>query len=95
MWISLSSLYSFSLAKQSDKTEIADSFKEKISVYNLSLQNISDGEIKLLRMETKHVHVTIVSAEQTKIDILSFSRKLLLKYSFHAVENTTEDIIIH
>ena len=39
------------------------------------------------------VPLTQISAEEKKIDVLKFSRKLLLKAQFHNVDNTSVDLI--
>ena len=55
----------------------------RVSIYNLSSQDITEGEISLLKLGTKFVPATVVPEEDTKVDILRFSRKLLLKARFH------------
>ena len=55
----------------------------RVSIYNLSSQDITEGEISLLKLGTKFVPATLVPEEDTKVDILRFSRKLLLKARFH------------
>lgn len=62
----------------------------RVSVFNLSSQEITEGEISLLKLGTKFVPATLVPTEDTKVDILRFSRKLLLKARFH--DSDYEDI---
>ena len=49
----------------------------RVSVFNLSSQDITEGEISLLKLGTKFGPATLVPTEDTKVDILRFSRKLL------------------
>ena len=62
-------------------------------MYNFSSTNIGDGEVEVLSLGTKFVPVTNIPAEEKKIDILKFSRKILLKFRFHGVEKSSEDLI--
>ena len=39
------------------------------------------------------VPLTKINHEEKKIDVLKFSRNILLKYQFHNVENTSIDLI--
>ena len=57
--------------------------EEAIKVYNLSSVEISEREIDLLSLGTKFVPPTGVSLQEEKIDLLKFSRKLLLNHTFH------------
>ena len=65
----------------------------KISVFNLSSQNLTDGEISLFKLGTNFVPVTKVSALETKVDILRFSRRLLLKAKFHDSNFSDESLV--
>ena len=65
----------------------------KVSVYNLSSQDITEGEISLLKLGTKFVPATLVPEEDTKVDILRFSRKLLLKTRFHESDFIDNSIV--
>ena len=56
--------------------------KINVSVYNLSNLNLTGGEISLLGLGIKFVPVTEISMDEKKVDILRFSRKLLLKANF-------------
>ena len=55
----------------------------KVGVFNLSSQIITQAEICLFKMGTKFVPATLIPATDTQVDILRFSRKLLLKARFH------------
>ena len=55
----------------------------KVSVYNLSSQEVSDGEISLFKLCPNFVPATLIPDVDTKVDILRFSRKLLLQARFH------------
>ena len=52
-------------------------------MYNFSSIELTEGEISLLSLGPKFVPSTLVPIEQTKIDILRFSRKILLKENFN------------
>ena len=54
-----------------------------MSVYNLSSQKLTEGEISLFKLSPNMVPATIIPSVNTKVDILRFSRKLLLKARFH------------
>ena len=58
----------------------------RVSVYNFSSQDITEGEISLLKLGLKFVPTTPIPEQDTKVDILRFSRKLLLKANFHGSE---------
>ena len=64
-----------------------------MSVYNLSTQSLTEGEISLFALGPKFVPVTEVDPLDTKVDILRFSRKLLLKAHFHGSEFTDDSLI--
>ena len=57
--------------------------KPKVGVFNFSSQIITDGEISLLKLGTGFVPATLIPVTDTQVDILRFSRKLLLKAQFH------------
>ena len=65
----------------------------KVNVFNLSSQHISDGEISLFQLGTKFVPVTKSSTLETKVDILKFSRKLLLKARFHDSDFNDDSLV--
>ena len=65
----------------------------KISVFNLSSQDLTDGEISLFKLGTNFVPVTKVSALETEVDILRFSRKILLKAKFHDSNFSDESLV--
>ena len=81
---------SFSLDVSSNNTKITD---DKISVYNFSGINITPGEISMLNLGPKMVPNTTISFEEKKIDILKFSRKLLLHERFYNVNFENTDLI--
>ena len=54
-----------------------------VSVFNFSSQSLTEGEISLLKLSPNMVPATIIPAVDTKVDILRFSRKLLLKAQFY------------
>ena len=54
----------------------------KVRVFNLSSVNITEGEVSLFKLGLNFVPVTPVSDLETKVSILNFSRKLLLKWRF-------------
>ena len=54
-----------------------------VSVFNFSSQSLTEGEISLLKLCPNMVPATIIPAVDTKVDILRFSRKLLLKAQFY------------
>lgn len=64
-----------------------------MSVYNFSSEQLTDGEISLLNLGTKFVPATIIPEENTKIDILKFSRKLLLKGHFFDSDYSDDSIV--
>ena len=66
---------------------------DNISVYNFSGVKITEGEISLLSLGPKMVPNSVVSFEQKKIDVLKFSRKLLLKNQFHNSQYESLDLI--
>ena len=71
----------------------AEVAKERISVYNFSGIEITDGELSLFNLGPKMVPNAKISFEEKKIDVLKFSRKLLLKHQFHGLEDNSVDII--
>ena len=56
--------------------------KHNVKIFNLSSHNLTKQEISILKLGPKFVPVTPTDFEQTKIDILKFSRVLLLKANF-------------
>ncbi|NQY54553.1 MAG: hypothetical protein HRT42_13390 [Campylobacteraceae bacterium] len=66
---------------------------EKIKVYNLSSKILTEGEINLLALGTKFVPAIKTSAKEQKIDILKFSRKLILKAMFFGKPSNDESLI--
>ena len=62
-------------------------------MYNLSSQGLTEGEISLFSLGPKFVPVTEVDSLDTKVDILHFSRKLLLKAHFHESEYSDDSLI--
>ena len=75
------------------ETSVSKSGDLKISIYNLSSQDITDGEISLLKLGTKFVPVTLVPPEDSKVDILRFSRKLLLHAMFFDSEYSDVSVV--
>ena len=67
----------------------------RVSVYNFSSQAISEGEISLLKLGLKFVPSTTVPEIDTKVDILRFSRKLLLKARFNDVNYEDDSLVKH
>ena len=55
----------------------------KVSVFNFSSQVITEGEISLFKLGKGFVPANLVPATDTQVDILRFSRKLLLKARFY------------
>ena len=66
---------------------------EKIKLYNFSSQKLPPAQISLLCLGTKFVPATRVSHEERKVDILKFSRKLLLKANFHGSDYSDPSLI--
>ena len=56
--------------------------RKKVKLYNLSSHICTKDEISALSLGPKFVPLTNSDIDQTKVDILSFSRKLLLKAQF-------------
>ena len=71
---------------------VLDCKKIKPVVYNLSSVNLKDCELELLALGPKMVPTTNSDIIQNKIDILNFSRKLLLIEQFHDKEEECIDI---
>ena len=65
----------------------------KVKVYNLSSVELTEGAISVAALGPKFVPTTASDAETTKIDILNFSRSLLLKARFHGSTYTDESLI--
>ena len=65
----------------------------KVSVYNLSSQEITEDEISLLRLGTNFVPATLVPKTDTKVDILRFSRSILNMAHFHNSDYVNESIV--
>ena len=61
---------------------------QKVKIYNLSSKTLSPGAISVSSLGPKFVPYSPSDSETTKIDILNFSRILLLKARFH---NSTFD----
>lgn len=55
----------------------------KVGVFNFSSQIITDGEISMFKLGTGFVPATLIPVSDTQVDILRFSRKLLLKAQFY------------
>ena len=66
---------------------------EKIKVYNFSTNPITEGEIELLSLGPKFVPAIKTSAKEQKIDILKFSRKLILKAMFFGKPSVDENLV--
>ena len=64
-----------------------------IKVYNLSSVTLSEEAISVAALGPKFVPLTPSDTEQTKIDILNFSRTLLLKARFHNSDYQDESLI--
>lgn len=58
----------------------------KVSVFNLSSVVLAEEEISVLKLSPNFVPTTLVPTEDTKVDILKLSRKLLLKGKFHDLD---------
>ena len=54
----------------------------KVRVFNLSTVPLTEGEISLFKLGLNFVPASPVSDLDTKVSILNFSRKLLLKWRF-------------
>ena len=54
-----------------------------VKVFNCSSQTLEKCEIEVLALGTKFVPACSTSPKEQKIDLLKFSRKLMLKESFH------------
>ena len=65
----------------------------RVSVFNFSSQDITEGEISLLKLGLKFVPTTPIPEDDTKVDILRFSRKLLLKANFHGSEYIDDSVV--
>ena len=68
---------------------------EKINVYNFSSENLTSGEISLLALGPKYVPATKIPEDDVKLDILRFSRKLLLNFHFHNSDYNDNSIVKH
>ena len=66
---------------------------DKVNIYNFSGVHITEGEKSLFNLGPKMVPYFSVPFEQKKIDVLKFSRKLLLKQKFHNSEHISDDLI--
>ena len=62
-------------------------------MYNLSTNPLDQDEIALLSLGPKFVPTTTTTDEQTKIDILNFSRSLLLKAQFEKNKSSDDSLI--
>ena len=67
--------------------------KEKINIFNLSGISISKAEVSVLSLGTKMVPLTKIDNEEKKVDVLKFSRNILLKYHFHNTNYSSIDLI--
>ena len=56
--------------------------EQRVNIYNFSSQEITDGEISLFNLGPKFVPAKVTPAEDTLVDILRFTRKLLLRGDF-------------
>ena len=65
-----------------------------MKVYNLSSNPLDQDETALLSLGPKFVPTTTSTDEQTKIDILNFSRSILLKAQFYN-STTSDDSLIY
>ena len=64
-----------------------------MKIYNLSSNPLDADETTVLSLGPKFVPTTTVTDEQVKIDILNFSRTLLLKAMFFDNTNSRESLI--
>ena len=67
--------------------------KRKPIVYNFSTVSLTKDEISVLALGPKFVPTTLENTEQIKIDILNFSRSLILKANFHNNTDTDDSLI--
>ena len=67
--------------------------KSKPKVYNFSTVRLTKDEVSVLALGPKFVPTTLENTEQIKIDILNFSRSLILKANFHNNTDTDDSLI--
>ena len=67
--------------------------KKKVRIYNLTSFKWTEENLSFLLLGPKFVPITQVDMVQLKIDILSFSRKLMLKAHFHNTEYNDNSLI--
>ena len=65
----------------------------RVKVYNLSSVALPEGAISVAALGPKFVPVTASDPEQTKIDILNFSRTLLLRAKFYGSDYKDDSLI--
>ena len=67
--------------------------KTNVKIYNFSSEPLDQDQIEVLKLGQKFVPTSTVTEEQIKIDILNFSRSLLLKANFYNNKDTDESLI--
>ena len=65
----------------------------RVRIYNLTNHVWSEDKLSFLILGPKFVPLTEGDMTQLKIDILNFSRKILLKAHFHNVEYNDQSLI--
>ena len=65
----------------------------KVRIYNLTNHVWSEDKLSFLLLGPKFVPLTEGDMTQLKIDVLNFSRKILLKAHFHNVEYSDKSLI--
>ena len=79
------------LNKTNSVAEVENNIKPK--VYNFSTIPLTTDEINILALGPKYVPTTKETNEQIKIDLLNFSRSLILKANFYNIKDTDESLI--
>ena len=74
-------------------SELVVNQPRRVKVYNLSSTMLPEGAISVASLGPKFVPVTKSDPEQTKIDILNFSRSLLLRARFFGSTYEDESLI--
>ena len=64
-----------------------------MKIYNFSVKPLDQDQIEVLKLGQKFVPTTKESDEQMRIDILNFSRSLLLKANFYNNDYTDDSLI--
>ena len=82
------------MVQQQDRSKgLLERNRNKVKIYNFTNQVWSEEKLSFLLLGPKFVPLTEGDMTQLKIDVLNFSRKILLKAHFHDIEYNDNSLI--